>query len=551
MSFSFFADMVCFGKIYTGEKAEPFASAFAVKNGQFIYVGQKSGAEMLIGPETRTLRLISGCVLPGMTEGHAHVTMTADLLTGVCLYQCHTIKDYLNAVSTYLDKHPDLTVLTGKGYITSIFGEAGPTADLLDEACPDIPAVLTAEDCHSAWINTKALSLLQLGKLSFGIKNGEIVCYPGTNNPTGWLKESAADLTVSLIPPYSISEYKNAILVYQEMALSNGITNCFEPFLAQRRDYAKRMEAYHQLDQEGQLHITFHTAYTLYPDCDIDCCLREASDLRNQYLNDEHISLTAIKIYADGVLENHTAFLLFPYADKTEDCGTPLWSQVQLNKIALAAAANGFIVHAHAIGDGAVEQVIQAYECAAEKYPGLNHAITHLQVMNRSQIRRMARTCIHAVVNPYWHFKDSLYFDALEIPYLGVKRAEEEYPLASLVETGVHVSQASDWPVSVPASTFLSFHIMVNRSEPGSLNPEQLKPTECLSPEESLLVLTAEGAHQMGLSEKKGTISVDKDADFVIIDNDVLTMEPQRIYTTRVLSTYVHGQKVWSSIKQT
>ena len=552
-----YADTIVYGKLFTGDCSKPYATAMAICDGKFLAVGNHEEVAAFQGPSTRILDCSGRRILPGMTEGHAHVTMTADLLFGAHLYGCHSVEEYLTSITRFHELHRDITVLTGKGYITSVFGEGGPTASLLDKICPDIPAVLSAEDCHSVWVNSLALELLQINELTPDDPLGEIVRYPDSGKPTGWLKEAAADLVAPIIPAYSIEEYKDAILAFQETALSNGITNCFEPLLGTRKDYEERLQAYHELDLEGRLVVTFQVGYPIASAAEMVSGLEQAQKLRDTFAGDSHIQVNTIKLYADGVLENHTAALLDPYADQPGDYGTSIWAQNDLNRIVLEAQERGFRLHAHAIGDGAVEQVLRAYEnahnaAASGSHPDsdLRHAITHLQIMKPDQIVRMAKQNILAVVNPYWHFKDSLYFDALEIPYLGIVRAESEYPLASLVEAGVHVSQASDWPVTVPANTFLSLHLMVNRTEPGYVDASPLKPSECLAVEEALDVLTAGGAYQMGLDEKKGTISVDKDADFVIIDNDVLTMEPQRIYTTRVLSTYVHGQKVWSSIQQ-
>lgn len=549
-----FADQVFFGKIITGDSARPTAGGFAVKGGRFCAVSQASAIQPLIGPDTVVTRLSGGCIVPGMTEGHAHVTLTTELLFGAHLYGKYSVNDYLDTIRAYRAAHPELKVLTGKGYITSVFGDCGPTAALLDLACPDLPAIISAEDCHSVWINTRAMQMIGLTRDTPEVPLGVIVRFPDTGEPTGWLKEAAESLTAPILPPYSIEDYKEAILSFQEMALSGGITNCFEPLLGARKDFRTRLEAYHQLDQQGKLSVTFHIAYPAASAANAMRSLQTAIELRDTYRNDPHLQLTTIKLYADGVLENHTARLLEPYADEPGDYGNFIWEQDALNAFVLQAEQAHFLLHTHAIGDGAVEQVLNAYEYAADHRapaaPRPRHAITHLQLMTPQQITRMARDGVIAVVNPYWHFKDSLYFDALEIPYLGTRRAESEYPLASLVCAGVHVSQASDWPVTVPANTFKSLHLMVNRTEPGYAVDSALKPSECLSALEGIEVLSAGGAYQMNLDEKKGSISVDKDADFVIIDSDVLTMEPQRISTTRVLSTYVHGQKVWSSIQQ-
>ncbi len=557
------ADLIVFGKIYTGEK--DVASAMAVRDGVFLYVGRDDEETVLSryqGPHTEVLHIAKGLILPGMTEGHAHVTSYADLLFGVSLYDGNSVQDYLEAIARYAAAHPADTVITGKGYINGIFPSPGPTARMLDSVCPDIPAVLSAEDCHSVWVNSKALELMGIDENTPEPENGEIVRYSGSKRPTGWLKESAMLLSNDIKPAFTVEHYKQAILAWQEMALSEGITNCFEPFFDARRDYQVRLEAYRQLAKEGKLKVTFRGGFSIEAEDDLQKELEKSIQARSLLQKDgidtgspdDIFRINTVKLFADGVLEGRSACLKEPYADETGGCGSLLWKQEALNEFALAAQSQGFLLHTHAIGDAALDAALTAYEYAQEHLPE-NHslkgtdknAVTHLQIVSETEMDRLAKDNIIAVVNPYWHFKDPAYFDAVEVPYLGRERAEREYPLSSLYHRGIRMSQASDFPVSVPAATFKSLHLMVNRA----FHTEPLNQEECLSVSEGLELLTAGGAWQLGLIEKKGTITVDKHADFVIIDNDVLTMEPQRIYTTRVLSTYVHGQKVWSSIERT
>lgn len=231
-------------------------------------------------------------------------------------------------------------------------------------------------------------------------------------------------------------------------------------------------------------------------------------------------------------MEAHTAFLKEEYADAPGDFGESLYTQDTLNKLVARAVKEGYIVHTHAIGDAALDYILNAYE-HAEKGTGIlnnRNAVTHLQVVKEDQINRMKQLNIVAVVNPYWHFKDLNYYNKLEVPFLGQKRADKQYPVASFIKKGVVTSQASDWPVTVPASTMCSLHLMVNRTEPGNKQMEPLNPSEKISVAEALLVLTKNGAFENCLEKKKGTISVGKDADFVILDQDVLSIDTSNMY---------------------
>ncbi len=550
------------GKIYTGNENWPLASAALIRRGRFIFVGSKEEGDERVeelqgyGHEVDRLSVTEGMILPGMTEGHAHVTQAVDMMHGASLYGLETVEEYLDTLRKYLaeqDTAKNDFILFGNGLVSSVLAEVEDKAALLDAISTEFPIIVRGEDLHTIWHNTKAITLIPdeiKDELSGKIKNN---IRDEIRKHKGLLVEEDADIMVRSLPLHTKEEFKEAILYYQEMALSNGILYCFEPFLAPQLDFATRVEAYHELEEEGKLIIHFELGYTIYPDNNLEAAFKEASKLRTDLERDEHVRLNWLKVFVDGVLENHTAFLSEPYCDSSEAVtGNPLWDFGRFEELLFFFQRNGFKVHVHSIGDAATDFAIKAAirikDRLAFEFRGCpTFAITHLQVLRPDQIELMARYQIHAVVNPYWHFKDPMYFDALEVPYLGEERAAHEYPVASLLEKKVTVSAASDWPVSVPADTMKCLSMLVTRQYPGDVETEPLGEKERLTPMQALSVMTAGGYEQLRLS-KKGKIMIDNDADFVIIDKDVLTMEPKRIFETRVLSAYVHGQKVWEKL---
>ena len=550
------------GKIYTGNENWPLASAALIRRGRFIFVGSKEEGDERVeelqgyGHEVDRLNVTEGMILPGMTEGHAHVTQAVDMMHGASLYGLETVEEYIAALREYLagqDTTKEGFILFGNGLVSTALAGVEDKAALLDAISTEFPIIVRGEDLHTIWHNTKAITLIPdeiKNEYSGKIKNN---VRDEIRKHKGLLVEEDADIMVRSLPLHTKEEFKEAILYYQEMALSNGILYCFEPFLAPQLDFATRVEAYHELEEEGKLIIYFELGYTIYPDNNLEAAFKEACKLRTDLERDEHVSLNWVKVFVDGVLENHTAFLSEPYCDSSEAVtGSPLWDFSRFEELLFFFQRNGFKVHVHSIGDAATDFAIKAAirikDRLAFEFRGCpTFAITHLQVLRPNQMELMARYRIHAVVNPYWHFKDPMYFDALEVPYLGEERAAKEYPVASLLEKKVTVSAASDWPVSVPADTMKCLSMLVTRQYPGDVETEPLGEQEKLTPLQALSVMTAGGYEQLRLS-KKGKIMIDNDADFVIIDKDVLTMEPQRIFETRVLSAYVHGQKVWEKL---
>lgn len=539
------ADLIVIGKTATMDAADTIAEGFAVQNGKIIMTGSCEECMAFAGPATKIVRNPGGLVIPGMTEGHAHASATAALLAGVSLSGLTTVEQYLEKITDFVKNHPDSTIYTGKGFVNGAFADPGPTAEQLDHICSDRCMIIGDFNEHTCWVNSAVLKKLGIDEYTPDPVNGVIVRYPGTTRPTGWLKESAMESAQALIPPFTVQEFREALLAYQEMQLKNGVTISFEPVFAHGQDMENRLQAYYELEQEGKLQMTFCTAYTIYPGEDPDRVLDRMDTLRQKW-NGKHFRLIALKIFVDGVAEGHTAYLRQDYADRLHFRGSSLHEQEALNRIVRKAVRRGYIVHTHAIGDAAADAILQAYEAACAKQKGTRNAITHLQLLHEDQMEKMAAMEVVAVVNPYWHWQDPVLYNACELPYLGQERAEREYPMKSLLDHGILTAQASDYPVTVPPRAINSLHFMVNRKAPGREDLPALGKGETITPMQALRVLTWNGAYENKLENQKGSLEPGKDADFVLLDRDLLTESPETIHATQVLQTYLDGKEVFA-----
>ena len=541
------ADMVISGKIYTADKNQNIVEAFAVSDGKIIFVGSKKEAEKYIDDNTKVISYTDGVIIPGITEGHAHISCTTELIFGVCLQDCKTVEEYKKAISDYVILHPNEEVITGGGFENGVFGEIGPTAEIIDEVVKDKAVILLSSDHHSCWVNTKAMELAGLDENTKDIESGVIVRYKDSKKPTGWLKEMAQSLINDIVPKLTVEQFKEALLYYQNIALSNGVTIAFEPMLDHQKEFAKRFKAYEELEKEDKLKVTFNVAYTIEPDDNADQIFKQAEETREKFNKYEHINVNTIKLFVDGVVEGHTAYLRDDYNDAKGDKGEPMYPQEDLNNYVLRVLKEGFRIHTHAIGDAAIDSILEAYEKGqnAVNCNNFRNAITHLQIVHEEQADKMKKLGIVAVVNPYWHFKNPVYYDNLEVPYLGEERASKEYMLGTFKKKGVVMSQASDFPVTVPPRTIDSLHIMVNRTEPGNKNMEPLGIEEAISVKDALDVLTIGGAYQNDLDHKKGSIEVGKDADFVMLDKDVFNISKDELYKANVKETFIKGVLAW------
>ena len=539
------ADLIILGKTYTVDEANPYADGFAAKDGKIICVGSKEELMSYKGISTKVVIYDKGVILPGFAEGHAHVSSTIEIVAGPLVNQ-ESIEECLEAIADFDKKHPGTSPIYGGGFDPGLFGPEGPTADLIDSVVSDRSVIISDEGHHSVWVNTMAMEVAGITADTPNPDNGLISHYKDSGLPSGFLQEMAIDLITPAMPEFGAAEYKEAILYYQQVGLSHGITNTFEPMLSHTADEPIRFDAYDELDREGKLKISFRVAPTFNPGDDEDAFFASANALHKRFEGHDKMQVNTIKFFADGVVDGHTAVLREPYKLPPYDCGPMMFSQDEMNQYVCHALKDGFHVHIHAIGDAAIDEALNAYEYGQKLTPEMDHrnAITHLQVTAPDHPKRMADLNVVAVVNPYWHYETPLY-EPLEKPFLGEERAKHMYFLGDYLKADAHMSQASDFPVTVPPDTMFSLHMMVNRFDPES-SKEAYWPEQCISIEDAIYILTMGGAYENELEAQKGSISVGKDADFVYLNQDVLTIPKDEIYKTKVTETWIQGECLYA-----
>lgn len=533
------ARQIILGKVFTSEQENCYAEGFVIEDGKFIAVGSKEKvmAYWTDGSVIREYKV--GIIVPGFTEGHAHVSSSVELTKGPFL-GVDSIEKCQEVLREFAESHPAKSPIIGGGFEPGLFGPKGPTADLIDAVVSDRPVIISDEGHHSVWVNTKALETAGITRDTIDPPGGQI-SHNENGEPSGFLQEMAIDLITPALPEITKEDYEKAILYYQNIGLSNGIVTAFEPMLSHSADESVRFDAYEKLEKEGKLKITYRVAPTLNPGDDAEEFFQQAVMYRERFSGCDKVQIQTIKFFVDGVVDGHTALLRRPYKMEPFDCGPVLIGQEELERRMIRALEEGFGIHVHAIGDAAIDEALNGFEAAQKQVPGkYRNAITHLQVCQPDHPKRMKELNVVAVVNPYWHFKTPLY-EPLELPFLGKERAERMYYLRSFLEQGIPVCQASDFPVTVPPDTMFCLHMMVNRMEPKT-SKEVYFPEEAISVEDALRVLTIGGSYENYLEDRKGSIKVGKDADFVVLSQDVTAVPKESIYTAKVLETWIGGE---------
>ncbi|MDD2215952.1 MAG: amidohydrolase [Eubacteriales bacterium] len=538
------ADTVIIGNIYTANCEEDTVSALAIKDGVYVYVGDEEGVQEYIGDETEVITLEEGMAMPSFTDGHVHGSMGGvSSLFEVNLYEATTVEEYIDMIGDFIKTHPDLTFIRGGGWYNGYFPNGLPTAEMLDVIDTDLPIALSPMDCHSYWVNSKAMELMGVDANTPDIQGG-VIERDSKGNPVGCFRENAMELVSSIIPEYSVEEYKAGILAWQDEAMSYGITTYWDPSI----DNSNVLQAYKELEEEGNLKIRVYGGYPI--NCGEDA-LDEVDKCKTliEETAGGNFSINAIKIFNDGVVEGKTGYLLEDYADTPGFRSEPLWDQDSLNQLFVKADSLGITIHTHAIVDGANRMIVDACEYAYKQHgdKGNRHAITHLQLMHPQDIARMAQLNMIASVQPYWQYKEEGLFYEIEIPYLGEERANSTYPMKSFFDSGVVVSSSSDYPVSQPPKPLKAIQIGTTRCSVSG-DPDTIKnPDERVTVKQMISSFTINGAYQLFSEDIFGSVEVGKSADLIILDKNILEIDPVKIGSVDVVRTLLEGETIYKA----
>jgi predicted amidohydrolase YtcJ len=261
--------------------------------------------------------------------------------------------------------------------------------------------------------------------------------------------------------------------------------------------------------------------------------------------------VTSVKLFQDGIVENGTAALLEPYLDGrgrvTRDLGESRFAPAELRELCVALDREQFAVHAHAVGDRAVREVLDGLT-ASRTVNGprsARHHIAHIQLIHPSDQPRFRALGVAAACQPFWAFEDEE-TRRVARPLLGPERVARMYPLGSLRRHGATLAFGSDWGVTT-ANPLLGIEVAVRRTDPWDPKGKPLGPaSERLSPETALRAATRGSAHVLWTDDEAGTIELGRAADLVLLDRDPLTGKSAgRFSEARVLLTLVDGRPVW------
>lgn len=554
------ADTVLFnGTIYTIDKKNTVADAVAIKDGKILNVGKRADMNSFIGTTTKLVNLNGKVVMPGMVDAHGHAPGTAlTELFDIYLYESITKDQTLADIKAFIDSHPDQNEYWGSGYTVGMAGDPkGPKAEWLDEICSDKPIILTSNDGHNLWLNSKALKMNGITKDTPNPEGGLIQKDPVTGELWGSLTDSF-DL-IKMMQTYTKEQEAEALKYFQDKMNAWGYTS-FMSIAGTDVDLVR----YKELEDNNKLTLRVNLSSKIVPGAPFEPQLQELKNIKKN-LDSDLIDVTTAKYFADGVVEGMTAYLLEPY-----DAAMGLapdyvsefyWNPDDLDKYFDRTMEEGFQIHVHSIGDASTRLVLDSMEYAQKQNSTIDNrnVITHLQVVDDADKPRFGELEIIAALQPFWHFKEPEWWEVVDRIALGYDRAWKEYPVKSLLDAGALLTASGDHPVSPVNNPFWAIEADVTRN----LNNADYygvdditdinDPTWLLNPAERVSVMdmvkayTINGAYQLYREDTVGSIEKGKFADMIVVDKDIFKVNPLDIDGIKVLTTIFDGDVVYGN----
>ena len=547
------ADLVVYGKIFTSESGK-IVEAFAVKDGKYVYVGDKKGAEVYVeAGKTEVVDYTDkGLVMPGCGNGHSHYML------GYALKSIGTLIGLQDDSEKLLKEIVPAAVKKARAEgATSIFAQGWrlqsleanmPTRLDLDAICSDIPIYLLDEECHKALANTILLKKAGIIKEDgtagrTTLRGGEIVT-DADGMPTGLLKEQAQTYVRSFLDNdnlYTLGKATANLAEIEQYMHSVGYTMYCEGwgnYFVNTNYY----QAAQELDKAGKLHFVLGLPYEIESWMDMDEALARAIDAKK--FESTRVIPRWIKLLFDGGVEAGTGIVDPLYPDGHQ--GIANWTEEEVTELTRKANANGLVIHIHVMGNKGVNQVVNAFVNGGQDE--MRNTLVHVRNVNTEDYLRMAQHNIYVTSGVTWH-----HFPAGAVEYIRehgmtpVGYEDKAYPFKSYFDYGIPATIHSDYP-ALSGSPYDPFGIM-EIAVTGVLWSENGTPLwteELVSREEVLTALTINCAKQMFVEDERGSISTGKYADFLLLNQDVLTCPVNQIHATKPAATYFEGKKVFS-----
>lgn len=473
-------------------------------------------------------------MLPGLIDAHGHLLGLGANLLEVNLRESTSASDAANSVAEYAFANAEQTWITGRGWNQELWSDrAFPTASDLDKVVADKPVVLTRVDGHAAWVNSKAMEIAGITKDTKSPAGGEII-KDDNGNPTGIFIDNASLLIEKHLPTASNAIYTQQLRAAGVHLLENGITAMHDAGIS--RDV---YDFYLKGAVESSLPIRIY-AMVSATDPELSTMLGNGP-VRD---DDDFLYIRSVKAYGDGALGSRGAALLAPYSDAPHQHGLLLTQPEDMTSLFTTVIGAGFQLNYHAIGDKANHVALNEFESTFKTLGGseLRNRIEHAQVIAPSDLARFADLKVLPSMQPTHATSDK----NMAEDRIGKERMKGAYAWKTLLNSGIALPLGSDFPVEL-ANPFYGLHAAVTRQDRNNQPVKGWYAHEALTIEQAFKGFTLDAAYAGHMEDTLGTLTPGKWADFILVDQDIFTIDPKDIWKTKVHATFVAGEEAFNA----
>ncbi len=527
------ADVVLFGgRIYTMDQARPLARGVAIRDGRVIAVGTEAEIRDVAGPDTEQINLEGRTALPGFTDAHLHLVEYGLSLTGVQLDGLNSSASAASAVAERVRRTPPGEWIRGYGWNRNLWPDSSfPTRRELDHAAPGNPVYLISKDMHTGWANSLALEAAGLDRDTPDPPGGQFLREAEIGELTGVLQERAMEAMAKVAGPFSEAELAPAILSAVQTLHRMGVVGVHTP------ERANGLSGLQSVWRQGDLDLRVNVMIRSE-----DFVHARAMGLGAGF-GDEYLRLLAVKAYSDGALGSRTADMFEPYDTDPVNRGIEVTSSEVLSQLIAECSSTGWEIAIHAIGDRANSRVLDALEehWSDWRSRGIRPRIEHVQLISPEDVPRLGAMGVIASMQPIHCTSDMLMAEE----HWGA-RCSGAYAWRSLLENGATLAFGSDAPVEKP-DVLHGIHAALTRTREDGEPAGGWYAEQCLTVPEAVYAYTLGAAYASGEERIKGSISVGKQADLVVLSRDIFEGQAQDVLGTEVEMTIVAGEVVFAS----
>jgi predicted amidohydrolase YtcJ len=515
-------------KVWTGAGTRGPVEALAIRNGRIVHMGTTREVMRFHGPFTRTIDAHRRLVVPGFIDDHTHFISGGFALQSVDLRPARTPAEFSRMLGEHARKLPaGRWIMEGNWDHEAWPATPLPRREWIDSVTPNHPVAVSRLDGHMVVANSLALRIAGITRDTRDPPGGTIVRDERTGEPTGVLKDEAMGLLFRHVPAPTVAERDEALRTAQEHALARGVT------MVNDMGSWPDLMTFRRARTDGSLKIR---VYQFVP---IDTWSRLRDYVAKDGTGDAQLKWGGLKGYVDGSLGSTTAWFYQPYNDAPSTVGLMVTDTARLREWIVSADRAGLHVAVHAIGDRANDWLLGVYEWTAAQNPKRDRRfrIEHAQHLTRNAIARFAQLGVYPSMQPYHAIDDGRWAEKR----IGPERIKTTYAFRSLLDAKASLMFGSDWTVA-PIEPLFGIYAAVTRRTIDDANPQGWVPQEKITVGEALRAYTQTNARGSFMEQDLGTLEIGKRADLVILSDDILVIDANRIREVDVDYTIIDGK---------